>query len=461
MKILRHNSFIILVLLACTATFSQSKKLEKTYSTNNDVKVNIDSRHTRVIVEHWNKDQVSIEALLDSKNLSPEETKMQLESWDLETSGDLREVSITSGGGVSLSKEMDMAGFGEAMGSLQLLIAPIMTEMVAPMLENIAENPPLPPDFAAKMGNLNFDYEAYQKDGEKYMKKWEKQVKTNFGKDFEKSMEKWAEQFEKNAAVWEKNLEKKMALNEGKFEAQMEQWAENFGSKMEQLGERIANDMEFKENSVAPKNPNFRKPKTTVRTLRIRVPTNAKLNLEVRHGEVKIGQRTNNLKANISHSKFSADIIDGENTELKVSYSPITVSQWNYGVLNTSYVQDVVIDKAKSIKLTSNSSDVKIGEITEIAILSGAFGELKIGKLHPDFKNLDVTLKNSDLRLSLPDAPLNFNYKGTQSSIAYPEVATVKATESYDKQILNGFYKSTNGKRSISINASFSKIEIK
>ncbi|MFN4763260.1 hypothetical protein ACKGJN_09075 [Gillisia sp. Q332] len=461
MKTLRHNSFIILLLLACTTTFSQSKKLENTYNTNKDVKVNIDSRHTRVIIEHWNKDQVSIEALLDSKNLNPEEAKIQLESWNLETSGDLREVNITSGGGVSWSKEMDMAGFGEAMGSLQLLIAPIMTEMVAPMMENLAENPPLPPDFASKMGNLNFDYEAYQKDGEKYMKKWEKQVENNFGKDFEKSMEKWAAQFEKNAAVWEKNIEKKMALNEGKFEAQMEQWAENFGSKMEQLGERIANDMELKENSVAPKSPNSGKPRTTVRTLRIKVPANARLNLEVRHGEVKIGQRTNNLKANISHSKFSANIIDGENTEVKVSYSPITVSQWNYGVLNTSYVQDVVIDKAKSIKLTSNSSDVNIGEITEIAILSGTFGELSIGKLHPDFKNLDVTLKNSDLRFSLPDAALNFNYNGTQSSIEYPKVGTVKATKSYDKQMLNGFYKATSGKRSISINASFSKIEIK
>ena len=104
---------------------------------------------------------------------------------------------------------------------------------------------------------------------------------------------------------------------------------------------------------------------------------------------------------------------------------------------------------------------MKIGEITEIAILSGTFGELSIGKLHPDFKNLDITLKNSDLKLSLPEAALNFNYKGTQSSIDYPKVSTVKETESYDSKLLNGFYKSTNGKRSISINASFSKIEIK
>lgn len=461
MKILRHNSIIIVLLLACSATFSQSKKLEKTYSTDKDVKVRIDSRHTRVLIEHWDKDQVSIEALLDSENLSPEEAKIQLESWKVETSGDAQEVNISSGGGVSWAREMDVAGFGEAMGSLQLLIAPIMSELVAPMLENIAENPPLPPDFAAKMGDLNFDYEAYQKDGQKYMKKWEKQVENNFGKDFEKSMEKWAEQFEKNAATWEKNMEKKMELNEGKFEAQMERWAENFGSKMEQWGERIADDVESKGNSLAPKSPRARNPGTPVRTLKIKVPQGALLDLEVRHGEVKLSQRANNLRADISHGKFSAEIIDGEDTQVSVSYSPVSVARWNYGVLNTSYVQDVLIGRAKSIKLSSNSSDVEIGEITEIAILSGTFGELKIGKLHPDFKNLDITLKNSDLKLSLPDTALDFNYKGVQSSIAYPRVPTVKATESYDNQMLNGFYKSTNGKRSISINASFSEIEIK
>ncbi len=53
---------------------------------------------------------------------------------------------------------------------------------------------------------------------------------------------------------------------------------------------------------------------------------------------------------------------------------------------HTSYVQDVVIDKAKSIKLLSNSSDVNIKEITETGILSGTFGELRIGKLHPEWK---------------------------------------------------------------------------
>src|SRR5690606_4940309 len=134
-------------------------------------------------------------------------------------------------------------------------------------------------------------------------------------------------------------------------------------------------------------------------------------------------------------------------------YSPVNIAQWNYGVLNAGYGQNIVINRARSIKLVSNSSDVNINEIGETAILSGSFGSLKIGKLSPDFKNLDITVKNSDLNLSLPQTALNFNYNGTQSKIDYPKVATVKSSNSYDNQLLNGFYQNANSNRNISINA--------
>lgn len=460
MKTYRLNTIFILLLLATVTTFAQTKKLDKSYNTSNDVTVNIDTRHTNVIVEHWDKNQVKIEAVLDSKDLPAAEAKKLLDSWNLETTGNNGEVTINSGGGNSWGKDVEMAGLTESLGHLQELLAPIMTEMVAPMMKNLAENPPLPPDFAAKMGNLNFDYEAYQKDGEKYMQKWEKQVEKSFGKDFEASMEKWAAQFEKNAEIWEKNVGREMELKGEEFEKSMEKWGESFGAHMESLGKEIEQKAEAAGKSAdAPKAFNF--PGNSSRTIKIKVPTNAKLNMEVRHGEVKLGERTKNLKANLSHSKLSANIIEGANTEVKASYSPVKVSEWNYGVLNTSYVQDVVIDKAKSIKLLSNSSDVNIKEITETGILSGTFGELKVGKLHPGFKNLDITLKNSDLVLTLPDAALNFNYTGSQSEIDYPKASTIKVTKSYDNQMLNGFYKSGNGKGNVSITASFSDIVIK
>ncbi|HSI70274.1 MAG TPA: hypothetical protein VK941_08590 [Gillisia sp.] len=460
MKTFKLNNLLLVLVLSTASAFSQNKKLDKTFKANQDVRINLDSRHTNVTFETWDRNEVRVEAYIDGK-LEAAEAKALLDSWKFDANGDANEITINSGGGMMSQPDMDMAALTESLGHLQDLIAPIMTEMVGPMMQSFAQNPPLPPDFADKMGNLNFDYEAYQKDGEKYMKKWEEKIEKNFGKDFEVSMEKWAAQFEKNAEVWEKNMEKKMEKNGEKFEKSMEKWAESFGAEMEKWGEEFAKEMEERDHTTAPKVINVKGASKANRNLKIMMPANARLHLDVRHGEINLGQRTSNLKANLSHSKLSAHTIDGERTEVKASYSPVNVTNWNYGILNTSYVQNCDIKKAKSIKLVSNSSDVNIGEIEETGILSGTFGELKIGKINPNFKNLDINLKNSDLHLSLPKTALNFNYNGSQSSIEYPKASTVKSTASYDNQLLNGYYGSNNANRSISINATFSEIVIK
>lgn len=469
MIIFRPNTLLVLLMIFSATSFAQTKKLDKSYNTNNDVKITIDARHTNVTFETWDRNEVAIEAYLDP-GISGAEAKTILDSWKLETTGNSGEVKITSGGsaGGTIHPGMDMTSFTESMGHLQELIAPIMTEMVGPMMENLAKHPPLPPDFAAKMGNLNFDYEAYQKDGDKYMAKWEKQIEKNFGKGFEASMEKWAKQFEKNAEVWGKNLEQEMEQKGENFEKSMEAWGEKFGAQMEAWGENFAEEMEGMEKRE--KNMEEMEKKMEIRGrsgskankhIRIKMPANARLNLEVRHGAVNLGQRTSDLKANLSHSSLTGNIVDGQKTHVKVSYTPVQISQWNYGVLNTNYAGNCVINSARSIKLISKSSDVVIRELGETGILSGTFGSLSIGKLSSNFKNLDITIQNSDLQLNLPQTALNFQYNGTQSEIEYPKAATVKTTTSYDNEMMNGYYQSANANRNISINATFSDITIK
>lgn len=461
MKTYKLKNLFLLLFLGTATAFAQTKKLDKTYNTNRDVRINIDARHTNIIVETWDRNEVQVQAFMDTGNINASEAKKLLDNWKLETSGTAGEININSGGGMGKGPDMDMARFSESMGHLQEMLVPLMSEMIGPMMENLAKHPPLPPDFAEKMGNLNFDYEAYQRDGDKYMKKWEKHIEKNFGKDFEVSMEKWAAQFEENANVWSKNMEREMEVKGEKFEKSMEQWAEKFGAEMEKWGENFAREMEGKENENGGKVIMARGGSKSNRNIRIKMPAGARLNLDVRHGEVDLGPRTTNLKANLTHSKLSGNVIDGEKTDVKASYTPINISQWNYGVLNASYVQNCVIERARSIKLISNSSDVNIKELEEMGILSGTFGVLKIGKVGGNFKNLDIILKNSDLTLSLPNTALNINYNGTQSSINYPKAETVKSTTSYDNQMLNGYYKAGNSNRNISINASFSEVVIK
>lgn len=464
MTTIKSSILILLIILFSAGSFAQTKKLTKSYKTNADVAIHIDAKHTNVIIENWDKNEVSIEAFLEAGDLKGEALKNALDSWKLETSGSSNKIEISSGGGTMMNMDMDFSSLNESMGNLNEILGPMMTEMIAPMLENISKNP-LPPEFHEKMGNMNFDYEAYKKDGDKYMEKWEKKMEKNFGKDFEKSMEKWAEQFEQNSELWEKDFAVKMEAwgenFEKKFGKDMEKWGESFGKKMEAWGENFEKEMAQKKNFKEEANANTRTFSQGGRVIKIKIPKNAKLDLDLRYGELKLGEKTTNLKANLSHSKLSANILDGEDTQVKVSYTPVNVNVWNYGVLKTNYVENCEIGKAKSIKLVSNSSDVTIKEITEIGILSGTFGELTVGKLGSGFKNLDITLENSDLRLSLPSAPLNFNYNGTQSNIEYPKATSIKSTKSYDNEILNGYYKSKDGNGSVNINASFSDVYIK
>ncbi|MGB8375108.1 MAG: hypothetical protein WCE57_07300, partial [Salegentibacter sp.] len=173
---------------------------------------------------------------------------------------------------------------------------------------------------------------------------------------------------------------------------------------------------------------------------------------------VKLSGETSDLKANLSHGKLTADVIKGEKTNIRAAYSPVKVKSWQYGVLDASYVENLNLDKVESIKLTSNSSDVTINEIGKTGILSGNFGQLEIKKLSPGFSNLSISLKNSDLKLSLPEAAYQFSYNGNQSNINYPEGLKVKSSKSYDNLTLTGYNKSKGADASISIDASFSEL---
>ncbi len=467
MTTIKSNILLLLLcLLLGAGGFAQTKKLAKSYKTNADVALHIDAKHTDVIIENWDKNEVSIEAFLEAGDLKGEALKNALDSWKLESSGTSDKIEISSGGNtlMNMELELDLSSLNESLGNLDEILGPLMTEMIAPMLENISRNP-LTPEFHEKMGNMNFDYEAYKKDGDTYMEKWEQKMEKNFGKDFEKSMEEWAAKFEQNSEVWEKDFAVKMEAWGENFEKEfgedMEKWGERFGKKMEAWGQNFEKEMEQKENLKAGANAIKSTFSQGKRVIKIKMPKNTKLDLNLRYGELKLGEKTTNLKADLSHSKLSANIIEGENTQVKVSYTPVNVNVWNYGVLKTNYSETCEIGKAKSIKLVSNSSDVTIREITETGILSGTFGELTIGTLGAGFKNLDITLENSDLRLSLPVAPLNFSYNGTQSNIEYPRATSIKSTKSYDNEILNGYYKSKDGKGSVNINASFSDVYIK
>lgn len=469
MKTIRLK-YLMICLLCATTAMAQTKKLEKSFKANKDVTVNVDAKHTNLIVEYWDRNEVQVMATVESPGTDKKGLDEVLEDWKLETRGTAGEIFIKSAGGVGFNGSFNMAGLEEPLSKLPEMLAPLQ-QMMGPLLESISSNP-LPPEFYAKMGDLNFDYEAYKKEGDAYLEKFEKKVEKNFGEDFEKSMEEWAANLKKDTTIWKNKVIVMEGFGED-FEKSMEAWGEEFGKEMEKWGEQFGKEMESwaanVEREVEAKYGDKEgktiiingKPKDHTKTLRIKMPKNGQLKLKVRHGDVKLNGNTNNLKADLSHSKFSANTISGNKTDVKVAYTPVRVKQWNYGVLNASYVQDLTIDRAVSIKIDSNSSDVNINEVVKNGIFNGSFGELVIRKIDPNFEHLDITLENSDLKLDLPEVAYNFDYSGTKSQVEFPQGLNLKASKSYDNQKLKGFNKNRNSEASIRINANFSDVLLK
>ena len=454
MKTYKHNFLLLLFVLFGANAFAQSKIMEKTYKVNPNAVVEINARHTNIQVDYWDKNEVQVTALVNTQDLEKEARKQVEEKWKPKVEASSNRIKISSDAVVVLHN-MDMAAIEAPLAQLPEMLAPLM-ENLGPMLENITRNP-LPPEFHQSMSGIKFDYEAFQKDGDKYIEKFEKEMEGRFGKDFEKSMEAWAKNFEKDSEKM-KDFEMKMEAWGESFGKDMEAWGESFGKSMEAWASNFEKQMEngnFEDRKVkALKNRDG----AAMKSLKLMVPKQAKLQLNVRHGDVKLSGTTQNLNADFSHSKFSANRIAGKDTRVNVAYSPVNIKDWDYGVLNASYVKNFNIDKARSIKLSCKSSDVTIKEIGETGILAGSFGELNILKLNPDFKTLEISLENSDLKLKLPGSAYDFVYRGSQSKVKVPSGLSLKTTKSYDKEILNGYHKAQGQERSININANFSEV---
>ena len=351
---------------------------------------------------------------------------------------------------------------------------------------DIPNMPKIPnlPDLPDGMNNFNFDYEKYQEEGEAYLEKWSKEYEDKYGKEYSQKMEVWAKKFdEKDWKEFEQKMEEwgeKFGEEFGaKFEKDMEEWGESFGKKMEawgedfekrieesdfeekmeawgeELGKRIEAQLEGREdlehegeglfNTSSKSNLKVKK------TIKIKMPKKAILKVNVRHGELKFASAINNVNAILSHSTLIANSIDGSQTSINASYSPVMVSNWNLGELSLNYVENAKIENANHLVLNSNSSNVSIKNLSGNAVIDGSFGDLIIHNIKDSFNNLNVVLENSDARITLPKSDFNFQYKGNHSYLNHPD--------NKDKENVTSFSTGNiNSNKSIVINAKFSEV---
>ena len=108
---------------------------------------------------------------------------------------------------------------------------------------------------------------------------------------------------------------------------------------------------------------------------------------------LKISSVIHNLQGDISHAFLVADKIDGGETSINVSYSPVVINSWNLGTLNLNYVDKAQIKNVKNLVLNAKSSNINIETLSDTGIIDGSFGDLTISNLAETFKNLNLVLE--------------------------------------------------------------------
>lgn len=466
---------------------SQSLKVDKTAT------INLNSDYTTVQIDTWNKDVIEVEAFIESDKLSKEELQSALEQWRVDVSGSEDYVTISSNG---IGNNFGNTAFFDvtsmhALKDLECELAPIPPMPPLPNMSRIPmpELPPMPqmpelPELPEGIGQVDFDYETYKKEGEKYLDKWSKTYQKKYGKEYQEKMKAWAKKFDASGFdSYEKQMEAWGEKFGEEYGAKMEEWGKQFGEsfgqdferEMEAWGETFEAQMEAQEaqrearvhvieqrvhaeerrsEAIQGRSESRGVSPDIKKTLIIHMPKKAKLKVNVKYGELQFVSTIENLKADMSHTKLTANTIDGSQTSINVSYAPVAVTNWNQGNLVLNFVEHANLNTVNRLVLNSNSSNIDLETINENVIINGSFGDLNIKNIADSFQNLSIVLENSDAVIALPESDYNLQYQGKQTRFKHPKKTSSEPVSTFS-------FGDSFSSKSIIVNAKFSKVLMK
>ena len=464
---------------------SQSIKVDK------NVTIDLNTSHCNIIFDTWNKDVIEIEAYIEGDGLSKEALENALKNWNVDVDASNGQVKIRARG-TGANTWVYNSGHGDNEAVLAVLeelkfeLADLPEVFVEGFDFDIDfEMPEIPelPELPEGLNEIHFDYKAYKKDGEKYLEEYSRDFDSKYGKEYAKKMEAWGDKFGKE---WEEKYGKKMAEWAAEFDGKWEEkygdrmaeWGERFAEKMERQAKRlethakhIEKNLEHRERIAKEHERHAEKREKLAnnrkvlierlvykesnskvkKTIKIKMPKKAKLKVNVRHGEIEFAANVDDLKAELSHTKFTAHSINGSSTSINASYSPVYVTYWNLGELNLRYTENVELAHVKQMVLNSISSNTTIKHLLGSAIIDGNIGDLKILDIDDAFSSLNIIIQNSNAIISLPKVDCNIQYKGIRSHVIQPK-------EKLNPNISYFSTGSLTSGKSILINAKYSKV---
>lgn len=486
--------FNCIVLILCMGTMvsygqKQSKTFKENFKVGDNAVIEINTSHADIEFETWNKNEVAVEATVTIEDATPEEAKAYFEKGVVEILGNSSKISITT-----KDSNLFLAGedfFGSHMADFHIEIPhidPIVVEI--PEIEELHELAEIPeiPELATMpdMGNLKFDYEAYKKNGEKYLKKWQEQFEKSFDKEHQKRMEEWGKRMEEQGERFRQRAEEqaermrerheeRAEMHEERIEVQVQRHIARAQEHQKRLQRHLMSGRKldstqvlfFQNDSLTHGRPNIfyfnssgtNKNVKMKKTIKVKMPKSAKLKMNVRHGEVKLAENTKNINATLSHASLLATIIDGDKTMVSASYSPVTVEKWNYGQLNTDYSDAIELAEVYNLSLRSNASEVSIERLVDRASIENTMGAVRIYSFASGFSDLGVTSEFGEVYFKLPDTPTAINVNASDSEVKFPANLALHTTKDKNNTIYSGYHIDKSGNSTITIGSKFGNVE--
>ncbi|MDP5231678.1 MAG: hypothetical protein NWQ38_14900 [Cellulophaga sp.] len=518
----QQSIYKIVLCLFLMFTYGNAQKQIKTFTESykvlDDAIININTTHTDIEFETWDKNEVAIEVIIEIEGADAQQMEAYFKQNEIKILGNSKQIDITTGVENTWFFKHATGGFNNT-SNLQNLSFPELSTTVT-QLENLSFmlDSIRFPDFSTLV-IPDFDYEAFEKDGEAYLKKWKKNFETKFPKKEQEALNKMALAFEvqrkfmdkarqdtlnakaiayelrRNSLLEKRNKaydenrkayeERRSKLVEARAE-KMEERNEAYEKRRKDVEERRAilrkttdtlNDIKyflttdslyFNTTPLKKLSPNVyyfntdkkgNSVKVEVKKyLKIKMPKSVILKMNVRHGEVKLAESTKNMNGTFAYAGLSATTIEGDKTQISASYSPIKIQNWNYGKLKVNYADKVAINQVGNLTLSAVSSDITIGKLLNKIFSENSFGVLTINDVSDTFTAIDVSIKNGDLVCKTPKTPFTVTVNGESSEIVYPSTLNIEKIKNFNSILYKGFNKSKNTNKNISINAKFSEV---
>jgi len=300
----KNNGALFLLGIAFTLTNSFGQVLTKTkqleFSVKSNAAIELYSKYTNIEFELTDNNTVTIEAVMDIEGLSQKEATAYFKKWELKANKKNNKLIISSilRNTTSLDKHGYYSGYfidGEQLDAIKPEKKGVLIQV----------NTFKYTDKSSKESSKVFDYKAYIEEGDRYLVKFQKENNEPVGK-------RWFNKTKKERILMQKSVQdnKPQKVKKATIKA-----IKSISSK-EELKARL------KKNKISKANVRSLPKRAIVnKTLKIKIPRHAHLNMTVRHGKVTISNEITNLKANLSYVLLEANTISGKNTFIKGAYT--------------------------------------------------------------------------------------------------------------------------------------------